>query len=139
MLEGYPQNITITGKVNPLTGQMEYEQEPAIANTNQITTTFFDVSYANPRTAGVAMFTPFPNHTTDMAASIYSLCSIVNCPNRANPVNAVEATLDVFGEPAVRVHLCDDHYKLFGDVTTGEHEAVADSEKPDIVTGEANG
>lgn len=141
MLDGYPQNITITGRVNPVTGQMEYEQTPplvgGIGNPNPATVTY-DVSYAaNSYAQGVSMFTPFPNHTTDMAASIYSPCSIVNCPNRANPVNAVEANLNVFGDPAVRVHLCDDHYKLFGDATTGEHEAVADNEKPDIVEEQA--
>lgn len=139
MLEGYPQNIVLTGKVNPVTGQMEYEQEPVMANTNQVTTTFFDVSYAaNPwgLAQGASMFTPFSGHTTDLAASIYSPCSIVGCPDHANPLNAVEATLDVFGEPTVRVHLCDVHYKLFGDAQTGEHAAVADSEKPDIVVEE---
>lgn len=56
-------------------------------------------------------------------------CSIVDCIDHANPLNRVEATLDVFGSPVVRVCLCDAHFRLFGQ-TTEEHE------KPDIVVGE---
>lgn len=53
-------------------------------------------------------------------------CAIVGCTDHANPLNTVEATLDVFGSPVVRVCLCDAHFHLFGQ-TTEEHE------KPDIV------
>lgn len=75
------------------------------------------------------MFTPYPNHTTELAASLYAFCSIVGCTKQANPLNAVEATLDVFGSPVVRVCFCDTHFSLFGQ-TTEEHE------KPDIVVKE---
>lgn len=139
-------HITLTGKINPVTGLMEYEQTPFIADTaNPSNTVTYDVSFAaNPwalmqhvpyqplAQQGTVMFTPFPNHTTELASSIYSPCSIVDCPERANPLNAVESTLDVFGSPQVRVHLCDEHYRMFGSVTE-EHEIVPDiavEEKP---------
>lgn len=73
------------------------------------------------------MFTPYPNHTTELAASLYASCAIVACTEQANPLNAVEATLDVFGPPVVRVCFCDNHYHLFGNVTD-EQKIV-----PDIV------
>lgn len=134
MLEGHPQNIVLTGKLNPVTGQMEYEQTPIVVASFIATEWRGSTGLPTPlHYQESAMFTPYPSHTTDLAASIYSPCSIVGCPNHANPVNAVEANLNVFGEPAVRVHLCDDHYKLFGDTDTGEHEIVAENEKPDIV------
>lgn len=69
------------------------------------------------------MFTPFESHTTDLAASLYQMCAIVQCARRANPLNVVESTLDVFGTPAVRVCMCDEHYRLFGNITD-EHKTV---------------
>lgn len=56
-------------------------------------------------------------------------CAVATCTQQANPLNTVEAKLDVFGSPTVRVVLCDEHFHLFGE-TTAEHET------PDIVTEE---
>lgn len=53
-------------------------------------------------------------------------CAVITCKEQANPLNAVEAPLDVFGSPVVRVCFCDDHFRMFGE-TTEEHE------KPDLV------
>lgn len=61
--------------------------------------------------------------------SLDQSCAIVSCPDHTNPLNTVEATLDVFGSPVVRVCFCDTHYHLFAS-DTSEHET------PDIVTGE---
>lgn len=72
------------------------------------------------------MFTPYSNHTTELAASLYASCAVTTCKEQANPLNVVEAKLDVFGDPMVRVCFCDECYRLFGE-TTEEHE------KPDIV------
>lgn len=73
------------------------------------------------------MFTPYPNHTTELAASLYASCSIVDCTEQANPLNTVDATLDVFGSPMVRVCLCEAHYRLFG-ATTEEHKSVEEKQ-----------
>lgn len=74
------------------------------------------------------MFTPFENHTTDMAASIYARCAVTHCQKHANPVNVITAELNIFGNPEVTVTMCDEHYVLLGPVT--------DEQKPDIVADE---
>lgn len=75
------------------------------------------------------MFTPYPNHTTSLAAALQSPCSIVGCHEHANPLNRVEAALSIFGDPVVQVYFCETHFRLLVPVTD-EHKI------PDIMVEE---
>jgi hypothetical protein len=57
-------------------------------------------------------------------------CAVIDCSEQANPLNKIEARLDIFGSPIVRVCFCESHYHLFAS-TTDEHEII-----PDIATEE---
>lgn len=63
---------------------------------------------------------------THQQPSLDPPCAVITCKEQANPLNVVEAPLDVFGSPVVRVCFCDDHFRMFGE-TTEEHE------KPDLM------
>ncbi len=75
------------------------------------------------------MFTPYPSHTTSLAAALQSPCSIVGCHEHANPLNRVEAPLNIFGEPVVQVYFCEDHWHLLAPITN-------EQKVPDIVAEE---
>lgn len=137
MLDGYPQNITIKGKVNPATGQMEYEQTPSFAAGvgNQYVTIGIDGSPIN--------YFQWPNNVVVTSGhsqpSLDASCAVASCGKPADPANVITAELEVFGNPVVTVFMCDECYALLnpvGDATTGEHEAVTKDEKPDIVVEE---
>lgn len=73
----------------------------------------------------------WPHRTTVTAVqpSLDPSCAVVGCIERAEPANTIEAVLDVFGSPRVRVCMCDSHYELFSvkphevpDIAVEEHE-----------------